>query len=167
MEHLLEYQVVHGLMQRKTWLATAESCTGGLVAKRITDIPGASAVFPGGLVTYANEAKTRLLGVPESLLQQHGAVSEACARAMAEGVCGVFPVGEGASIMGISITGVAGPDGGTPEKPVGLVYVALSHRGQTEVRVIPPTGKPRDRAWLRQRAADAALEMILEHLQRM
>ena len=102
-------------------LATAESCTGGLIAHMITAIPGVSPYYLGGVVTYANESKTELLGVPAELIEAHGAVSPEVAAAMAEGVRTRL----GATI-GISTTGVAGPGGGTPEKPVGLVYLGLS-----------------------------------------
>jgi nicotinamide-nucleotide amidase len=102
-------------------VAVAESCTGGLVAQKITDVPGSSAYFLGGVVAYSNAAKTAQLGVAESLLAKHGAVSEPVTRAMAEGVRSRF----GADI-GVSTTGISGPDGGTPEKPVGTVHLALA-----------------------------------------
>ncbi len=103
------------------WLAAAESCTGGLLAERITSVPGASAVFRGGVVAYSNEAKRDLLGVPATLLDRYGAVSEPVARSMAEGALGRF----GADLA-VAITGISGPTGGTPEKPVGLVHIALA-----------------------------------------
>ncbi|MEN8162293.1 MAG: competence/damage-inducible protein A [Myxococcota bacterium] len=102
-------------------LAVAESCTGGLLAERITNVPGASGYFRGGVVAYANEAKRDLLGVPEALLAAHGAVSAPVAKAMAEGVRARL----GAD-LGVSTTGISGPDGGTPEKPVGLVFVGFA-----------------------------------------
>lgn len=101
-------------------LALAESCTGGMIAARITDIPGCSAWFRGGVVAYHNEIKQQVLGVPADLLEQHGAVSEAVAQAMAEGVRKLAD-----SELALSVTGIAGPDGGTPEKPVGTVYISL------------------------------------------
>jgi nicotinamide-nucleotide amidase len=104
--------------ERKLKLATAESCTGGLVAVTITDIPGCSDVFDRGIVTYSNEAKNLLLGVSKDLLEKHGAVSAPVAKAMAEGVIHATHTN-----VGLSITGIAGPDGGTAEKPVGLVFV--------------------------------------------
>src|SRR5215213_2615311 len=100
-------------------LATAESCTGGSLSAAITDLAGVSSVFLGGVVSYANEVKEQLLGVPGEVLRVHGAVSEPTARAMAEGVCRVT----GAD-LGFGITGVAGPGGGSDAKPVGLVYIA-------------------------------------------
>jgi len=106
----------HGLS-----VATAESCTGGLIAERITDVPGSSAYFLGGIVAYSNAAKSSLLGVSEALLEGEGAVSEPVVRAMAEGVRARF-----GSDLGIASTGISGPDGGTAEKPVGLVWLALS-----------------------------------------
>ena len=155
----LESVVVGMLAERGMRLATAESCTGGLVAKRLTDVSGASQVFGTGLVTYANEAKTRLLGVPAAMLEAHGAVSEPVARAMAEGVCAV----SGADI-GIGITGVAGPTGGTPEKPVGLIYIVLSDGKQTWARKLTPPGRVHGRGCLRDRAASTALDMVRRHL---
>ena len=155
----LESVVVALLRERGLRLATAESCTGGLVAKRITDVPGASDVFGTGFVTYANDAKTRLLGVAASLLEAHGAVSEPVARAMAEGARKAS-----GSDLGIGITGVAGPGGGTPEKPVGLIYIALSAGDETFVRRMTPPGRIHGRGWLRERAASTALDMVRRYL---
>ena len=105
-------------------LATAESCTGGLVAGALTDIPGSSHVVERGFVTYSNEAKNQMLGVPLDLIQSHGAVSEPVARAMAEGA-----VAHSGADVAVAITGVAGPGGGTAEKPVGLVHFATAETG--------------------------------------
>ncbi len=105
-------------------IATAESCTGGLVAGLLTEIPGSSAVVERGFVVYSNRAKEELLGVPAETLAAHGAVSEATARAMAEGALRSSPAD-----LAVSVTGVAGPDGGSPEKPVGLVWFACARRG--------------------------------------
>jgi nicotinamide-nucleotide amidase len=102
-------------------ITTAESCTGGLVASHLTAIPGSSQVVDGGFVTYSNEAKTRLLGVPRDLITENGAVSDIVAAAMAEGA-----LAQTDADIAIAITGIAGPDGGTKEKPVGLVYLALA-----------------------------------------
>lgn len=123
----LEEVIVKALAERKETIAVAESCTGGNLANRLTNVPGSSAVFINGCVTYSNESKTRLVGVPADLVAQHGAVSEPVARAMAEGVRA-----QSKATFGIGITGIAGPTGGTPEKPVGLVYIALATpRGTT------------------------------------
>ncbi len=114
--------VVGALLQsRGLSVATAESCTGGLVAQRITDVPGSSAYFRGGVVAYSNEAKAELLGVPAAEIETHGAVSEPVVRAMAEGARDRF-----ASDLAIATSGISGPDGGTPEKPVGLVWIAIA-----------------------------------------
>ena len=130
----------------------AESCTAGLVAARLADIPGSSDVLLGGVIAYANEVKQALLGVPEELLAEFGAVSEECARAMAAGA----RAATGAEV-GIAVTGVAGPGGGTERKPVGLVYLHVSapgaERGQ-ELRL------PGDRAQVRELAAVAALQLV-------
>jgi nicotinamide-nucleotide amidase len=136
---------------RRLRLATAESCTGGLVAARLTDAAGASDVFAGAVVAYANEVKTEQLGVPESLLAAHGAVSAEVAKAMADGVRERLGVD-----VGIAVTGVAGPDGGTEAKPVGLVYFHVS---------TPDGGRggefslPADRETVRSRATVASLHL--------
>lgn len=155
----LESVVVPELIRRGLSLTTAESCTGGLLAKRITDQPGASAVFGVGLVTYANAAKTRLLGVPEDLLRAHGAVSAEVAQSMAANARVRYD-----GTFGIGITGVAGPDGGTPEKPVGLVYIALSDEKETLLRVMRPQGRYLGREWTRNRAASHALDLLRRRL---
>ncbi|MFO7273326.1 MAG: competence/damage-inducible protein A [Bacillota bacterium] len=121
----LEVVVGRLLAERGLTLSTAESCTGGLVAKRLTDVPGSSRYFGMGFVTYANEAKMRFLGVPEALLAAHGAVSEPVARAMAQGA-----LERSGADVAVAISGIAGPDGGTPEKPVGTVCFALAGRGR-------------------------------------
>lgn len=105
-------------------LATAESCTGGLIAAYLTEVPGSSDVFERGFVTYSNDAKQELLAVPADLLQKHGAVSPHVARAMAMGA-----LEYSRADIAVSVTGIAGPDGGTPTKPVGLVYLAACRRG--------------------------------------
>ena len=155
----LEETVVKGLAGRGLTLATAESCTGGLLAKRITDISGASQVFHMGTVTYANEIKTLLLGVPEKTLNLYGAVSPQVARLMAQGVRE-----KSGADFGIGITGIAGPDGGTPEKPVGLVYIALSDKENTWVRKMPPRGRYKGREYVRGLAASNALDMVRRRL---
>lgn len=127
-DETLQSAVAMLLKAKHKTISTAESCTGGLLASRLTDIPGSSSYFLSGMVTYANEAKSRMLGVPESLIATHGAVSLPVAEAMAIGCrarCGTD--------YAISITGIAGPDGGTKEKPVGLVYIGLASPRGCEV----------------------------------
>ena len=122
----IEETVVRLLTERHLWLATAESCTGGLIADKITNVSGASAVFRQGYITYANEAKTELLGVPGDLIREQGAVSEPVARLMAEGALQRAGVDHA-----LAVTGIAGPTGGTPEKPAGTVFMAQAARHQT------------------------------------
>jgi len=124
-----KYAVIEYLIENNITVATAESCTAGLIAATLGDVPGVSGIFSQGFVTYSNEAKETLLGVPHRLLVSHGAVSAQVAQAMAEGVCHKT----GATI-GISATGIAGPDGGTEEKPVGLVYIGVCMDGETTIR---------------------------------
>lgn len=138
-------------------LATAESCTGGMIAERVTAVAGSSDYFVGGVVAYSNELKRTLVDVPEALLREHGAVSEPVARALAEGVCRRL----GAS-HGIGVTGIAGPGGGTPEKPVGTVHVAVATRGgETVHRVVRLPG---DRERVRRFTSQLALEMLRRRL---
>ena len=155
----LEALVVDALRAAGKTLATAESCTGGLLAKRITDVAGSSDVFEMGCVTYANRVKEKLLGVPHETLEAHGAVSEETARAMAEGIVRA----SGANI-GVGITGIAGPGGGTAEKPVGLVYIALSDGKSTWVAKRQPAGRMKSREWHRHCAASKALDMVRRYL---
>jgi nicotinamide-nucleotide amidase len=145
--------VVGGMLRdRRMTLALAESCTGGLVARRMTDEAGASDYLLAGLVTYSNEAKQALLGVREATLAAHGAVSEACAREMAGGARRVA----GAD-AGLAITGIAGPGGGTADKPVGTVWLAVALPSATHTRRVVLPG---DRTEVRERAAQAALDML-------
>jgi len=145
------------LLMRGRRLITAESCTGGWIAKVMTDVPGSTRWFEHGVVSYSNSAKSRLLGVDEALLQQHGAVSEAVVRAMARGAV----VGT-AERVAVAVTGVAGPDGGTAEKPVGLVWLAwadsagraASYRGRFDG----------DRAAVRRQSVVAALQGLCTFL---
>jgi nicotinamide-nucleotide amidase len=118
--------VVRELTVRRQTIALAESCTGGYIAHRLTNVPGASAMFPGGFITYSNEAKESCLGVPAATLATHGAVSEATARAMAEGALERLK-----TTYALAVTGIAGPTGGSAEKPVGTVYMALAGGGPT------------------------------------
>lgn len=154
----LEEVVVRELAKRKWTLASAESCTGGLLATRITDISGASEVFHMGVVTYANEIKTLLLDVPAETLKQYGAVSEQTARAMAEGVRA-----KSGSALGVGITGIAGPGGGTVEKPVGLIYIALCDGEKTVVRRMDGNSM-KGREYLRYLAVSNALDMVRRFL---
>lgn len=156
----LEELVVQELTEKGMTLATAESCTGGLLAKRITDVSGASGVFETGVVSYANSVKEKLLGVPCEILSTHGAVSEECAKAMAEGVRRLA-----GSSIGVGITGIAGPGGGTEEKPVGLVYIALSDGEHTWVTARRPFGRLKNREWHRHVAASHALDMVRRYLE--
>jgi nicotinamide-nucleotide amidase len=139
-------------------LATAESCTGGLVAARLTSVPGASDVFRGGIVAYENDVKLAQLGVPEETLAAHGAVSAETAAAMAAGARESL----GADVT-VAVTGLAGPDGGTPEKPVGLVYLHASAPGAEQGRELRLPG---DREAIRRRATAAALHLVRELLAR-
>lgn len=155
---VIEEVIVQALAARREWLATAESCTGGTIASRITDVSGSSGVFGHGFVTYANEAKQKHLGVPAELIETHGAVSEQVARAMAEGCL----TASGAD-HALAVTGIAGPTGGTEEKPVGTVWVALASKGhETAARRFFYPGA-RDRFKLL--TSQAALEMLRRRLQ--
>jgi len=149
----LEAVVVHRLIALGKKLATAESCTGGALANKITNVPGASDAFLAGFVTYSNEAKTRDLAVPAPLIAEHGAVSAPVARAMAEGALRATNAD-----FALSTTGIAGPGGGTPEKPVGTVFIALAIRG-AETRSEKHT-YPTDRATFKELTAQTALDML-------
>jgi nicotinamide-nucleotide amidase len=137
-------------------VATAESCTGGLVASAITDVSGSSDYFRGGVVAYANEAKAVVLGVPTALLEAHGAVSAQVARAMAVGARQLF-----SSALAVSVTGIAGPLGGSSAKPVGLTYVGVADDAGVEVRRFVWPG---DRLFNKEASARAALLLLLERV---
>ncbi len=154
----LEAVVGQLLIQHDLTLSVAESCTGGLVSKRLTDIAGSSQYIKLNAVTYANEAKLALLGVPQELLDQHGAVSDECAQAMAEGIARLSGAG-----IGLSITGIAGPTGGTPDKPVGTVYLGLFANGQMTTKRLN-LGSKLSRQEIRFRTSSAALNMVRLHL---
>ena len=148
------------LEARHMTIASVESCTAGLISKIITDCPGASGVFSLGITTYSNEMKTKMVGVPEDILEAHGAVSPETARAMAEGIRRV----SGADI-GVSTTGVAGPTGGSPEKPVGLVYSAIATRDGTEVTRIFIGDHDYDRNYIRNKAAETVIKNVIRMLE--
>ncbi|MCL1986232.1 MAG: CinA family protein [Betaproteobacteria bacterium] len=133
--------------------AVAESCTGGLLGAHITRLPGASRWFAGGVIAYDNHVKMRLLGVEPNLLHTHGAVSEQVARRMAQGVCTLLHVH-----AALSITGIAGPDGGSPEKPVGLTWIGCALRGDTQAWSFQFQGS---REQVRQAACAEALRCLL------
>jgi len=144
------------LIETRTTIATAESCTGGLISHLLTEVPGISACLDRGLAAYSNQAKVELLGVDRDLIERCGAVSEDVARSMA---CGVRQ--RAAVDLGVATTGVAGPTGGSLEKPVGLVYLALAHAGGCDVARHVLAG---DRALVKRRAAARALDMVRCHL---
>lgn len=150
----LARQLGQALLARGEWLATAESCTGGGVAQAVTEVAGSSGWFDRGFVTYSNAAKTELLGVPELTLDRHGAVSEATARAMAQGA-----LAHSRADWTVAITGIAGPGGGTPDKPVGTVCFAWALRdGGCEAQTLRFTG---DRAAVRAQSVLHALRGLL------
>ena len=156
-DEALEGVVVRLLNQREQTLATAESCTGGLIANKITNVSGASEVFLAGYVTYANSAKSDVLNVDPKLIDKHGAVSGAVARAMAEGART-----RAASTYGIATTGIAGPSGGSDEKPVGTVYIALA--SEDSETVVKKLFFPTDRETFKQLAAQTALDLLRRRL---
>lgn len=151
-------EIVRAYTARGWRIATAESCTGGLVAALITQIAGASAVFERGFVTYSNEAKAEMIGVPGDLILRHGAVSEPVARAMATGAVRAARVE-----VAVSITGVAGPGGGSEEKPVGLVHLACA-TASGQVRHVERRYGDLGRATIRERAAEDALALLRQAL---
>ena len=153
----LEVRLFRRLEELKTTLATAESCTGGLIAHRITNVPGVSAWYVGGVVAYSDKLKKALLGVGEGVLAAHGAVSEPVARQMAEGAQSRF----GADVA-VVVTGIAGPGGGAAEKPVGLVYLAVSGASGTVVSREVFEG---NRQQIKAKTAEKALKMVLEYLE--
>ena len=150
-------QVVLGLLEERGWmLAVAESCTGGLLGGRVTDVPGSSRAFAGGVICYANQAKIELCGVRPGTLAAHGAVSEEVAKELAQGVAKRFGVA-----CGVGVTGIAGPDGGTAEKPVGTVHVAAATPDGVHHRHLRLFG---NRAQVRERSVTAALELLRRRL---
>jgi nicotinamide-nucleotide amidase len=155
-DRTLEEVLVELLTKRRETLAIAESCTGGLLTNRITNVPGSSAVLLAGYVCYANEAKIDILGIDPKLIEKHGAVSEEVARTMAEGARK-----RARSTYALATTGIAGPSGGTKEKPVGTVYVALADANETKVKGL---FFPSDRETFKQLVAQVAFEMLRRKL---
>jgi nicotinamide-nucleotide amidase len=153
----LEQVLIETLTEQEATVALAESCTGGFIANKLTNVAGASRVFLAGYVTYANEAKHSALGVPMELIEQHGAVSEPVARAMAEGA-----VKASGARFALATTGIAGPDGGTAAKPVGTVFVALAEEGQATL--VQRHSFPTDRETFKQLVAQTALDLLLRRL---
>ena len=155
----LEERLVKMLLDRNEKVSTAESCTGGLVAGKIVNVSGASEVFDEGYVTYANKSKAKLLGVSKEILDNEGAVSKECAIEMAIG-CAKAANAQ----LGLSTTGIAGPGGGTEEKPVGLVYIGCSVNGKTTAKRCVFDG---NRMENRQHTVETALEMLVEALENL
>lgn len=151
-------QLAHQLLQRNWTLATAESCTGGGLAKALTEMPGSSAWFECGVVSYANRIKHQLLGVSATLLEEEGAVSRPVVEAMRHGVCRL-----GDAQLGVAVSGVAGPGGGTPQKPVGLVWMGWGSDQQPHSQAYHFNGS---RQQIREAAIDQALHNLLDFLAR-
>ncbi|MFA5939354.1 MAG: CinA family protein [Sinimarinibacterium sp.] len=152
-------EIAERLQARGEWLAVAESCTGGLIAKSLTDLAGSSAWFERGVVSYSNRAKQELLGVAPAVLEHHGAVSEATVLAMAGGVLAHAPVQ-----WSVAVTGIAGPGGGNADKPVGTVWIAAAQRdGTATAHGFRFDG---DRESVRAQAARMALDILLDRLRR-
>lgn len=153
---LVSYLIAHNIT-----ISVAESCSGGLISKQITDVPGCSAIYPGGVCSYSNEMKMKWLHVKEDTLKQHGAVSAETALEMAQGIRRAT-----GSDYGISTTGIAGPDGGSIEKPVGLVYIAVVSETTQTVKTLPldtiiiDTNTPLSREQIRQYTAQYALQLL-------
>ncbi|MBE7731650.1 CinA family protein [Devosia faecipullorum] len=150
-------QIIDILTERNQTIVTAESCTGGLVAAALTDIPGASAVLYGGYVTYANSAKSKMIRVQSRLIRDYGAVSNQVARAMADGARNTANVD-----FAVAVSGIAGPDGGSEKKPVGLVYIAVS--SELTTLVIEHRFGDLGRNGIRQASVEAALNLVLQVL---
>jgi len=152
----IEEEIGHLLRQKNASISVAESCTGGLIAHRITNISGSSDYFDCAIVSYSNKAKIDLLGVSSSLIKRHGPVSEPVARAMAEGIRR-----QRQTTIGLATTGLAGPLGATAENPIGTVYIALASADRTIVRRFSFPGERED---IKRRTADKSFEMILAYL---
>jgi len=153
----LEKEVGELLKARRLTLAVAESCTGGLVGHRLTNVPGSSTYFLGGIIAYSNEVKEQLLGVSHTTLTDFGAVSEETAREMARGACRVL-----GTDLGVAVTGIAGPEGGMPGKPVGLTWVACAAKNFDRAERNIWDG---DRITNKEKSAETALRMVKEYLE--
>ncbi len=156
MDEKIEFLIGDKLRQQGLKLMLAESCSGGLISHLISNVPGSSDYYLGSIVSYSNEAKQRLLGVRYETLETYGAVSRETVLEMARGVCQAF----GADV-GLSVSGIAGPGGGTPDKPVGLVWLGLSTRGVEQAQQTFWKG---DRLQIKEQAAEAALALLLDCL---
>jgi PncC family amidohydrolase len=159
----IEKRIIDRLRSGGKCLSTAESCTGGLIAHRITNVPGSSEVYQGGIIAYQNKVKSDMLGVDLSDLAKHGAVSKPVALSMAAGIGSRMKTD-----YGVAVTGIAGPGGGSPEKPVGLVYIAVAGDEQPalcrrfEFKAAPDCPVPREN--IKSQTAEAALTLLLEYL---
>jgi PncC family amidohydrolase len=155
----VEEEVGELLLRLNMTIAIAESCTGGLICHRLTNISGSSDYLERGLVTYSNRSKIELLGVSAQVIEAHGAVSDACVRAMATGIKGLA-----GTDLGLAVSGIAGPTGGTPEKPVGTVYVALARNNDVKIWKHSFSG---DRAEIKEKASEAALMQVRDFCKSM
>ncbi len=154
----LAEEVLNEARQKGLRIATAESCTGGLICGLLTEIPGSSDVVERGFVTYSNEAKSDLLGIPLSLIQDNGAVSEVVARAMAEGA-----IQRSIAQLAVAVTGIAGPGGGTPDKPVGLVHMAAAREGHPTLHAVHRFGEI-GRSQVRLQTVETALRLLRQQI---
>ena len=150
-------ELANGLTMRQLTLAVAESCTGGMLSNMITDMPGCSSFYQGGVVAYSNSAKIEVISVTGDCIRNHGAVSERTARAMADGVREAL-----SADIGIAITGIAGPSGGTDAKPVGLIHIAVTDLDDQLSKELKLDG---DRSEIKLAASEAAIELALEFLE--
>lgn len=159
MTEILEIVLGEVLREKKATIALAESCTGGLISHRITNVPGSSAYFERGIIAYSNQAKLDYLSVSGEILKEFGAVSSETAIAMASGIRKAAN-----ATFGLAVTGIAGPGGGTAEKPVGLVYIAIAGAKGTEVSCFRFDG---DRAGIKEKTAEAALAWLLSEVNKL
>ncbi|MHC1709776.1 MAG: CinA family protein [Methanomassiliicoccales archaeon] len=153
---MLETEVLGKLAKAGLTLAIAESCTGGRICDRITDVPGSSEHFKGGIIAYSNDSKVKFLGVSHETLKEHGAVSEECAREMAAGVAKAFNAD-----LGVSVTGIAGPGGATPQKPIGLVFIGIVWKKEHAAFRYLFDG---DRRRVKAQATEQALQLVIDFI---